>query len=361
MNELKIVTIVGARPQFIKAAPLSMKLKGIGTEIIVNTNQHYDYNMSDIFINELQLPNPDYNLKVGSKSHGHQTAHMLMGIEDILLKEKPDILLVYGDTNSTLAGSLAAAKLQIPVAHVESGLRSFNKAMPEEINRIITDHTSSYLFCPTRESVNNLKSENLTENIFLVGDIMYDATLLYKDLALKNLDVFDKLQLTNDLNNYYLLTIHRAENTDNPDRLSRILKVLNRLDKKIIFPIHPRTMKMIMHFNLKHLLENKNIILIDPVSYLDMLNLEMHASLILTDSGGVQKEAYMLKVPCLTLRNETEWVETTENGWNEICGADTDFILRKISEYKTPNKYEYIFGDGDSAGKIVNILTGFKN
>ncbi|MGD6775883.1 non-hydrolyzing UDP-N-acetylglucosamine 2-epimerase [Sutcliffiella horikoshii] len=357
---MKIVTIVGARPQFIKAAPLSLKLKGFLEEVIVNTGQHYDYNMSDIFINELKLPKPDYNLKVGSKSHAQQTAQMLIGIEEILLKEKPNMVLVYGDTNSTLAGSLASAKLQIPVAHVESGLRSFNKAMPEEINRILTDHTSSYLFCPTRESVRNLTSENITENVFLVGDIMYDATLLYKDLALQKSSVLEKLQLTNDKKNYYLLTIHRAENTDNPDRLFSILNVLNKLDKKIIFPIHPRTMKMISHFNLNHLLKHKNIILIDPVSYLDMLNLESHAGLILTDSGGVQKEAYMLKVPCVTLRNETEWVETTENGWNEICGYDSDFIYEKINSFKTPNSYEYIFGDGNSAGKIVNILSNYK-
>lgn len=350
---MKILTVIGARPQFIKACMLSNLFEKNSkiTEVIVHTGQHYDKNMSDIFFQQLQIPKPSYNLGVGSNSHGKQTGKMLGYIEEILLNEQPDVTLVYGDTNSTLAGSLAASKLHIPVAHVEAGLRSFNKKMPEEINRLLTDHLSTFLFCPTTSSVVNLKNEGIENNVYLTGDIMYDAIIYYKKIALSQSNIISYLNLIPQ--DYYLATIHRAENTDNPNRLKTLLTVLSSLERKVILPLHPRTKSKIKDFNLNRFFLNSHIKVVEPLDYFDMLTLESQAKMILTDSGGVQKEAYMLKVPCVTLRDETEWVETVTAKWNTLVGAsNSGSILEAISKTKKPDEYPTPFGDG-SASKII--------
>lgn len=355
---MKILTVVGARPQFIKASMLS-RLFQINTnikEILVHTGQHYDANMSDIFFEQLKLPKPDYNLGVGSDSHGNQTARMLVEIETILLKEKPDTVLVYGDTNSTLAGSLAASKLHIPIAHVESGLRSFNKKMPEEINRLLTDHLSTWLFCPTDAAITNLRDEGLNEGACLTGDIMFDAILHYKTVALTHSTLLSRLNLVEK--EYYLATIHRAENTDDGYRLENLLTVLSQLEKEVVLPLHPRTKSKISQWKLEQLLSVPHIHVVEPLNYFDMLALESQAKIILTDSGGVQKEAYMLQIPCITLRDETEWIETVQSQWNSLVGAsDYQKILSTISGTKKPDTYPMIFGDGKASKKIYTALT----
>lgn len=354
---MKILTIIGARPQFIKACMLSrvFQEKDRITEVLVHTGQHYDKNMSTIFFDQLKIPKPDYYLGIGSGSHGKQTAKMLMEIEEVMTSEKPDIILVYGDTNSTLAGSLAASKLHIPIAHVEAGLRSFNKKMPEEINRLLTDHLSNWLFCPTEAAVTNLKHEGIEKGVHLTGDIMYDAVLHYKNMALDQSTILSRLNLTPK--DYYLTTIHRAENTDNPNHLKTLLTVLAQLDKTVVLPLHPRTKKKMEDWNLRHLLSSPHIKTIEPLDYFDMLTLESQARIILTDSGGVQKEAYMLKVPCITLREETEWVETIQAKWNTLAGASNpQTILKAVSETKEPNTYPTLFGAGNTSEKIYNIL-----
>ncbi|WP_078434164.1 non-hydrolyzing UDP-N-acetylglucosamine 2-epimerase [Metabacillus halosaccharovorans] len=358
---MKILTVVGARPQFIKACMLSKIIvqEPDLQEIIVHTGQHYDVNMSDIFFNELKLPVPDYHLKIGSGSHGKQTSKMLCKLEEIMVEEKPDIVLVYGDTNSTLAGSLSAAKLNIPIAHVESGLRSYNKKMPEEINRVVTDHLSTLFFCPTQTAVNNLKKEGINHGVYLTGDINYDALLFYKSYALNHSTILSDLNLTKE--EYYLATIHRAENTDNYHRLKTILEAFNELDMKVIFPIHPRTKEKIKQMNLLNLLHSSNIKTIEPLPYFDMIHIENFAKAILTDSGGVQKEAYMLRVPCITLRDETEWTETVDSKWNTLVGASNlGNISHAIANVKKPSNYPAIFGDGHSSKIMTNILLNFK-
>lgn len=351
---MKIVTVIGARPQFIKASMISRILQGFVEEIIVHTGQHYDGQMSAVFFKQLELPTPKYHLGIGSDTHGKQTGRMIEAIETVLYTEQPQLLLVYGDTNSTLAASLAASKLGIPIAHVESGLRSFNKKMPEEINRVVTDHLSALLFCPTEESVRNLQREGIKQHVHLVGDVMYDSVLQYKQLAMRHSDILEKLKLSPS--SYYLSTIHRAENTDNPALLAHLLDTLIKLDHKVVFPMHPRTEKLIRQWHLEKYLSASNLIIVKPLSYLDMLNLEYNAKLILTDSGGVQKEAYMLQVPCITLRNETEWVETVAAGWNQIAGIDSGRILQLISELQIPTESPPIFGDGNASRKICQIL-----
>jgi len=352
---MKIVTIVGARPQFVKAASVSREIRKKHTEILVHTGQHYDRNMSDIFFEELNIPKPDYNLEVGSSSHGKQTGEMLAKIEEILLKESPDYVLVYGDTNSTLAGALAGAKLHIPVVHIEAGLRSFNRKMPEEINRVMTDHISSLLFVPTDTAVENLKNEGISEGIYNFGDVMYDATLYNIETAEKKSVILDKLKLNSK--DYLLATIHRAENTDNQENLKNILEAFMQSGKTIVFPVHPRTVKKISEFGLNNLLNSAiNIKIIDPVGYLDMLILEKHAEKILTDSGGVQKEAYFMKVPCITLRTETEWTETVESGWNTIVNTDTDKILKAVDSTYIPENHPDFYGNGKAGEKIAQVL-----
>ncbi len=325
---MKIVSIVGARPQFIKCAPVSRALRKTAVEVLVHTGQHYDDTMSEVFFRELEISKPDYNLGVGSGSHGAQTGEMLKRIEEVLLKEQPEYVLVYGDTNSTLAGALAAAKLPIPVAHVEAGLRSFNKRMPEEINRIMTDHLSTLLFCPTETAVTNLTQEGVTHGVALVGDVMHDALYSHLLIAERRSTIFEKLPLRSK--EYLLATVHRAENTDQPENLNNILTAFIALansGQTVVFPVHPRTRKHLVAFT-----ENScsRLLMIDPVSYLDMLVLETNAKVVLTDSGGVQKEVYWLGVPCVTLRDETEWVETLVDGRNRLAGADAKRIQAAV-------------------------------
>jgi UDP-N-acetylglucosamine 2-epimerase len=328
---MKIISVVGARPQFIKLSALSKELRKKHREIILHTGQHYDDELSQIFFSQLSIPGPDYNLGIGSAEHGEQTGRMLKGIEEVLLFEKPDLVVVYGDTNSTLAGALSAVKQNIPVAHVEAGLRSFKKSMPEEINRVLTDHISSLLFCPTRTSVKNLKKEGITKGVYLVGDVMYDSLRQHIERAEKISGIMKKLNLSKK--DFYLITIHRAENTDIKENLNKIVEILSQLDKKTVFPIHPRTKKCLSEFNLLDKLGSRDhLVLIDPVSYLDMLVLEKNAKYILTDSGGVQKEAFFLKTPCLTLREETEWVETLKSGANQLVGLEIDEVIKKIKK-----------------------------
>ncbi len=380
---MKIVTVVGARPQFIKAAAVSRAIEAFNRssvrlgskkrlrEILVHTGQHYDYLMDRVFFEELRLPRPDYHLGAGSGSHAVQTGKMLEGVERVLEKEKPEITVVYGDTNSTLAGALAAAKLNIPVGHVEAGLRSYRRSMPEETNRVLTDHLSALLFCPITQAVRNLSKEGIRSGgktvVRNVGDVMYDSILYYSQLAekkstiLKDLDLpFPKTHNSKLVTrNYYLATLHRAENTDDPRRLKSILGALTEIAKDfpVVLPLHPRTRKMMGVQRLTE--EPKRIQLIDPVSYLDMLKLEKHAKVILTDSGGVQKEAYWFRVPCITLRDETEWVETIRGGWNVLAGAETERIVEEVRKRvgrKHASKGTGLFGDGKASEKIVQVI-----
>lgn len=386
---MKIITIVGARPQFIKAAAVTRAIQRYNKrcpskqklqEILVHTGQHYDYLMDKVFFEELELPKPDYHLGVGSGSHARQTGIMLEKIEAVLQKEKPEVVMVYGDTNSTLSGALAAAKLNIPVAHVEAGLRSYNRTMPEEINRLLTDHLSAFLFCPTDQAVRNLFKEGIkeggTRKVKNVGDVMYDSILYYSNQAERKSTIFRDLGLFTPnsvraihelpvlrTQNYYLATLHRAENTDDPKRLESILKALNEIGKNtpVVLPLHPRTKKMIETYHLFS--EFKNIKFIEPVSYLNMLKLEKNAKAILTDSGGIQKEAYWLGVPCLTLREETEWVETIKKNCNVLVGADGKRIVSEVKKLKLRRNKRGAtenYGDGKAGEKIVKILI-FRN
>ncbi len=348
---MKIATIVGARPQFIKAAAVSRVLrKNAGIrEVLIHTGQHYDANMSRIFFDELHIPEPDYNLEVGSGSHGRQTGLMLERIEKVLLAEKPDWVLTYGDTNSTVAGSLTSAKLHIPTAHVEAGLRSFNRRMPEEINRIATDHISDLLFAPTQNAMHLLAKEGLAERARFSGDVMFDSILHYKQLVNES----HRPEALGDLQDFYLATVHRPENTDNPQRLKRIFSAFARLPKPVIVPLHPRTQKLLSQVPI-----GANVKILQPVSYLQMLYLLKHCAMVLTDSGGLQKEAYFMQKACVTLRDETEWVETLENGWNVIVGANEEKIVQAVAR-RQPGEQSLAFGDGHAAEKIVRFLQSF--
>lgn len=357
---MKICTIVGARPQFIKAATVSRVIEKSEDieEIIIHTGQHYDANMSEQFFSELQIPQPKYHLNVGSNTHGRQTGQMLAGIEEVLLQEKPDYVLVYGDTNSTLAGALAAAKLHIPVAHVEAGLRSFNRKMPEEINRITADHLSDFLFAPTENGYNQLLKEGIDEKkVFNVGDVMYDAILYYNEFNSNRVTLVKQLNLKKDA--YVLATIHRAENTDNEQRFQNIFNALCELaqTKTVVLPLHPRTRQFLNNLGWFTRLQ-KQLKLIDPVGYLDMLALEKEASLIITDSGGVQKEAYFNQVPCITLRDETEWVELVNAGWNTLCSPEKPILIDLSASKPGLNRSpaNLLYGNGDTASKIVATL-----
>ena len=346
---MRFVSIVGARPQFIKVAVVSRLLREHHEECLVHTGQHYDYGMSDRFFEELMIPTPDYHLDCGSGTHGAQTARMLTAIEQVLLHEQCDWVIVYGDTNSTLAGALAAAKLHLPVAHVEAGLRSFNRTMPEEINRVVTDHLSSRLFCPTETARMQLQREGITHDVAVVGDVMYDALLLFsQQLERRSRLLLHSLGITPQM--YILATVHRASNTDDPAIMSSIATALNALEMPVIFPVHPRTRACLERYQLKW---GKHVQIIEPVGYLDMLALERSAFRILTDSGGVQKEAYLQGVPCVTLREETEWVETVQTGWNILAGTHWQSILDAVAAPKPqPPKYNP-FGEGDAAQRIV--------
>lgn len=357
----KIVTVLGARPQFIKASVVSRELRKEFNEIIVHTGQHYDKNMSDIFFEQLEIPKPDYNLGLGGGSHAFQTGNMLIEIEKILLEEKPDYVLVYGDTNSTLAGALAASKLLIPVVHIESGLRSYNMAMPEEQNRILTDHISKVLFCPTNTAVKNLEKEGIANKVYNVGDVMCDSVLHFSKLADKKLNK-DNLELIpiydkKELDKWYLTTIHRAENTMDDKNLSNILKTLNDLDNMVVFPVHPRIRKMVD--TLREENGYDNIYFVEPVDYLTMLYLTKNAEKVITDSGGLQKECYILDTPCITIREQTEWVETLNKGYNVLAKPEYTDLYNKIvnAEIVDDNKNNF-YGIGEASIKIKDILKG---
>ena len=382
-KKIKVVTIVGARPQFIKAAPVSAlireKYRGKVKEILVHTDQHYDRNMSDIFFRQMRIPKPKYHLRSGSGSHGAMTGRMMGKIEKVLLKEKPDWVLVYGDTNSTLAGALSAVKLHIPVAHVEAGVRSFNIRMPEEINRILTDRISTLLFCPTPSAVENLKNEGITDGVYFSGDVMLDAVRNFRVLA-------GKIPLNRwglEKKKYAFCTVHRQENTDDPRKLKEILQALRKLGQKdlVVFAIHPRTRRAVRKYPaLKRLLQLSNsktgardlekgkqvggvngIMVLEPMGYLETQRVVMGAKTVLTDSGGLQKEAFFHRTPCITLRNETEWAETVEAGWNQIVGADREKIIRAAQKSReaAPNQNS-IYGNGHAAKKIVAKLRSHK-
>ena len=356
---MKILTVVGARPQFIKASVVSRALAPVADEVIVHTGQHYDRNMSAVFFEELNIPKPAYNLGVGSGSHGKQTGEMLMKIEEVIFEEKPDIMLVYGDTNSTLAGALAASKLHIPVAHVEAGLRSYNMRMPEEQNRVLTDHISTWLFCPTETAVENLKKENITCGVDRSGDVMLDSVLHFLKLARSNPEktaIYSQLGIAPK--QYRLATLHRAETTDGGlDAIVRIFDAFERLPQPVVIPIHPRTRPLAEEAIAKR--GYRNIRLTDPVGYLEMLLLTSGACQVLTDSGGLQKEAWFMEVPCITLRSETEWVETLEGGWNILAKLETEDIYRKATEtVPDPGARERMpFGDGHASEHIASILS----
>lgn len=356
----KVVTVLGARPQFIKAATVSRAFNVLGVnELIVHTGQHFDRNMSNVFFEEMDIPLPHYQLEISGLSHGAMTGRMLEQVESVLLKEKPDVVMVYGDTNSTLAGSLAAAKLHIPVAHVEAGLRSFEMRMPEEVNRILTDRISKLLFCPTDTAVQNLKKEGFGSfdcEIIQCGDVMYDAVLYYRKFLKERSHLIDTLDLGKTP--FVLVTIHRAENTDDVNRLTQIVGALNVISRKtkVVLPLHPRT---------KGLLEKNGIQLefstIEPVGYFDMLSLLEHCELVMTDSGGLQKEAYFFSKYCLTLRDQTEWVELVDAGVNSLVGADSSKILLEFetAKQKPVTHSAQLYGDGAAAQKIAQKLSSF--
>lgn len=349
---MKVLTVVGARPQFIKASAVSRVLRTRHEEFLLHTGQHYDYDMSGVFFEGLDLPRPDANLNVGSGPHGAQTGSMLKGIEEVLTTNTPDWVLVYGDTNSTLAGALAAAKLEIPVAHVEAGLRSFNRSMPEEINRIVTDHLANLLLCPSLTAVNHLASEGVSSGVHEIGDVMLDVLNWAKEKeASARSGLLERLRCREK--EYLLVTIHRSENTDHPERLSRILSALNALKEPVIFPIHPRARKAIAKLELS--LE-PHVRLLDPLGYLEMVALTNSARLVLTDSGGLQKEAYWLGVPCLTLRDETEWVETVAAGWNILVGAEPERIVNSVRSFAPAPERPELYGSGRASTQCVELL-----
>jgi len=358
---LRVVTVVGARPQFVKVSPVSRALAEAGfREVLVHTGQHFDPGMSDVFFDELGIPRPDHNLGIAGGSHGEQTGRMLAGVEEILLRERPGMVLVYGDTNSTLAGALAASKLHIPVAHVEAGLRSFNRRMPEEINRVVSDHLSDWLFAPTPAAVRNLATEGIAgERVCMVGDVMYDAALRFGALAESRGHLLGQMGV--ERSSYVLATIHRQENTDDAARLRSIVDALGAVAEEVpvVLPIHPRTRKECAAQGIA--LTASGLRVVEPVGYLDMLLLEKNARLIATDSGGVQKEAYFFGVPCVTLRSETEWVELVEAGWNTLAPpgdarAVVDAIRAALRRPAPAARGEGLYGDGDAAGRIVAAL-----
>ena len=360
---INILTVVGARPQFIKAAAVSRVIRqgdyaGYVREILVHTGQHYDANMSDVFFEEMDIPRPDYHLGIGGTSHGKMTGQMLEKLEELYMQLRPDAVLVYGDTNSTLAGALAASKLNIPVAHVEAGLRSYWMRMPEEQNRVLTDHISTWLFCPTLTSTENLRKEGIVEGVHRVGDVMYDVSLYYQKRLREEQakGVVRPLGWAETLpQQFILMTVHRAENTDDARRLGGIMEGLRRLPLPVIWPVHPRTAKVMQTLGID---VPANIRMVEPVGYYDMLALEMQSSLIITDSGGVQKEAYFVKKPCITLRDQTEWVETAADGWNLLAGTDPQKIVTAFEQITThpPLAQQTHYGNGHAARKIVEIL-----
>ena len=346
-----MLTVVGARPQFIKAAPVSRVLRTRHDEFLLHTGQHYDVEMSDVFFKQLHIPEPDRNLEVGSGDHGAQTGAMLTGIEQVAKEYRPDWVLVYGDTNSTLAGALAAAKLHVRVAHVEAGLRSFDRRMPEELNRVVVDHVSNLLLCPTQAAVGNLSREGIRGGVVVTGDVMLDVFLQNVEVARRECTIVAKLGLKQGA--YHLLTVHRPENTDDPAPLGAILAGVASSQTKTVFPLHPRTRNALASVGAA---VPANLMMIDPVGYREMLALEDSAALILTDSGGVQKEAYFAGKPCITLRKSTEWPETVEAGWNTLTGADQELIRAALRLPHPRGERPELYGDGHAADRVVSAL-----
>lgn len=348
---MKFVSVVGARPEFIQATPVSRALRKHHQELLVHTGQHYDYKMSQTFFDELGIPAPNHNLEVGSGSHAGQTAEILVRFEEIVLKENPDLIIIRGDTNSTLAGALVASKLHIPVVHIEAGERSYDRRMPEEINRLVADQLSSAYFCVSQTAVKQLAREGITENVFWVGDVMLDANLANRPLARQKSTVLSTLGL--DSGSFGLVTVHRAANTDDPARLTNIVTALSQVDETVVFPVHPRTRGALEKLDVQFA---DNVRVIEPVGYYDMMMLEENARIIATDSGGVQREAYFMKKPCITLRDETEWTETVHVGWNKLVGVDVDAILHEWKTFSPPAEQPPIFGDGKAGEKIAQQL-----
>lgn len=365
MSHLKILTVVGARPQFIKAAAISRAVgawnadhpEHLVEERIVHTGQHYDAGMSDVFFDELEIPRPWKNLEVGSGSHGKQTGKMMERLEEAFLEMEPDLLLTFGDTNSTLASALVAAKLHVPVAHVEAGLRSFNRRMPEEINRIVTDHVSTWLFCPSQTSVDHLAKEGVTNGVFVSGDVMYDAILFNQQLADQKSSIVQSSGF--ESGQYSVATVHRAENTDDKSRLAEIIEGMSMIGDSIVLPLHPRTKNCLEKHQLQF---PDNVTILPPVPYLDMVQLVSHSRMVFTDSGGLQKEAYWMGKPCITMRDETEWTETVEVGWNRLTGGSAQAILAAYEEFSKGNLNEQteLYGDGAAAERILKTLLDSK-
>ena len=351
---MKCVTVLGARPQFVKAAPVSAAMIEAGTdEILVHTGQHFDYEMSQVFFDELNIPEPKYNLAISGGSHGRMTGRMLESVEDVIEKERPDCVLVYGDTNSTLSGALAATKLHVPVAHMEAGIRSYNKNMPEEINRILTDHVSSLLLCPSETAVENLKKEGINDGVMMVGDVMADAANLANSIVKNNSNYLPSIEGFDWEQGYDLLTLHRAENTDEKSRIDSIFGALNEIKTPLIFPVPPRTRDAIAKANV---FLSDNIIICEPLSYLSMTALMNGASRVFTDSGGLQKEAYWAHKPCITLREETEWPETLDDNANQLVGADAQLILAAVEKTNQVSFKLALYGDGNSASRCVSAI-----
>ena len=350
---MKVLTVVGARPQFVKAAAVSRELRKRHEEVLIHTGQHYDDEMSDVFFDELGIPEPDDNLGVGSDDHGAQTAEMLVGLEERIAAEDPDAVLVYGDTNSTLAAAIAASKMDTALAHVEAGLRSYNREMPEEINRVLTDHAADLLFAPSKRAVENLAAEGVGDGVHDTGDVMYDAVLWARDRAADHSTVLDEFGL--DEGEFVLATVHRAANTDDPDRLAAIFDALADDAREVVLPAHPRTVSRLEEYGMYEDADER-LTLTDPVGYLDFVRLEDAADVVATDSGGVQKEAFFLDTPCVTMREETEWRETVESGWNALVGADDDAIRRALASAEPPADKPTPYGNGTAATTIAGLL-----
>lgn len=350
---MKVLSVVGARPQFVKAFPVSEALKADHEEVLVHTGQHYDEQLSDVFFEELDVRTPAYNLGVKSGTHAAQTASVMRRLAAVVDDEDPDVLLLYGDTNSTLGGALVGAKRDLVLAHVEAGLRSGNREMPEEINRIITDHVSDLLFAPTREAAENLHTEGLGDRTHRTGDVMYDAIRWARDIARSETDVRERLELTGE--EYVLATVHRPRNADDPDRLAAVLDGLAATPWPVVVPVHPRTAEKLDEFGMYERAERK-LVLTEPLGYMEFVALLADARAVATDSGGVQKEAFFLDTPCVTMREETEWVETVSSGWNRLVGADADAITDAITSSSLPDEKPQPYGDGNTARRIAALL-----
>lgn len=352
---MKIVSVIGTRPQFIKCAAMTRELRKEHHEIIVNTGQHYDSDLSSVFFEQLDIPTPEYNLGIGSGTHAYQIGHTMIAVEEILAEEKPGLVMVYGDTNTTLAGALAASKLHIPIGHIEAGVRSWDRNQPEETNRVLTDHCSDLLFCPTKSSMDNLIKENVTKGVHLTGDVMVDILLHLLGVAEMQSTILDDLNLQNK--DYFVVTVHRPDNTDIPENLNNIIEALIQIDRKIIFPVHPRTIDALDKHGLREKLSSTdNIQIVKPLAYLDLLKLMNHADKIITDSGGIEKEAYVLKVPCITMLETTPWPETAEDGWNAVVGSDTEKILKMARNFHPSGERSEDYGKGEACRNIRNII-----